>query len=83
MSDGDVEKIDLQATDDLFGRIASILDSARGQVVRAVNHETVSAYWHIESGLSTWEMEIRGAMSLHQQFPTHRVGNCCLRSTPI
>jgi hypothetical protein len=37
----------LQATDDLLGRITSILDAARGQVVRAVNHATVSAYWHI------------------------------------
>jgi predicted nuclease of restriction endonuclease-like (RecB) superfamily len=35
------------AADDLLGRIASILDAARGQVVRAVNHATVSAYWHI------------------------------------
>jgi hypothetical protein len=25
----------------------SILDAARGQVVRAVNHATVTAYWHI------------------------------------
>ncbi len=30
-----------------LGRITSILDAARGQVVRAVNHATVSAYWHI------------------------------------
>jgi hypothetical protein len=37
----------LEATDDLLGRITSILDAARGQVVRAVNHATVSAYWHI------------------------------------
>jgi hypothetical protein len=36
-----------RATDDLLGRIMSILDAARGQVVRAVNHATVSAYWHI------------------------------------
>jgi len=25
----------------------SILDAARDQVVRAINHATVSAYWHI------------------------------------
>ena len=36
-----------RATDDLLGRIMSILDAARGQVVRAVNHATISAYWHI------------------------------------
>jgi len=36
-----------QAADDLFARIASILDAARGQIVRAVNHVTVAAYWHI------------------------------------
>jgi hypothetical protein len=38
---------ELHATDGLLGRIASILDAARGQVVRAVNHATVLAYWHI------------------------------------
>ncbi len=31
----------------LFERIANILDLARGRVVRAVNHETVTAYWLI------------------------------------
>ena len=31
----------------LFERIAHILDSARGRVLRAVNHETVTAYWLI------------------------------------
>jgi predicted nuclease of restriction endonuclease-like (RecB) superfamily len=47
MSGRDVDNAWWQATDDLLGRIASILDAARGQVVRAVNHATVSAYWHI------------------------------------
>jgi predicted nuclease of restriction endonuclease-like (RecB) superfamily len=47
MSGRDVENAWWQATDDLLGRIASILDAARGQVVRSVNHATVSAYWHI------------------------------------
>jgi predicted nuclease of restriction endonuclease-like (RecB) superfamily len=47
VSDEDVENGWLHATDDLLGRIASILDAARGQVVRAVNLATVSAYWHI------------------------------------
>lgn len=42
-----IDSARLQATDDLLGRITSILDAARGQVVRAVNHATVSAYWHI------------------------------------
>jgi hypothetical protein len=46
-TDGDVDDARWQAADDLLGRIASILDAARGQVVRAVNHATVSAYWHI------------------------------------
>jgi hypothetical protein len=36
-----------RATDDLLVRITSILDAARGQVARVVNHATVSAYWHI------------------------------------
>jgi predicted nuclease of restriction endonuclease-like (RecB) superfamily len=31
----------------LFERVASILDGARGRVLRAVNHETVTAYWLI------------------------------------
>jgi hypothetical protein len=47
MSGQDVDNGWWRATDDLLGRIASILDTARGQVVRAVNHATVSAYWHI------------------------------------
>jgi hypothetical protein len=44
VSDEEVENRWLHAADDLLGRIASILDAARGQVVRAVNHATVSAY---------------------------------------
>jgi hypothetical protein len=35
------------SADDVFGRIASILEAARGQVVRTVNAATVTAYWHI------------------------------------
>ncbi len=36
------------ASDDaLFGRVASILEQARGNVVRAVNHNMVVAYWSI------------------------------------
>ena len=31
----------------LFDRVADILDAARGRVLRAVNHETVTAYWLI------------------------------------
>lgn len=33
--------------DALFGRVASILEQARGNVVRAVNHNMVVAYWLI------------------------------------
>src|SRR5882757_1791281 len=47
MSNRRVNRARAQRTDDLLGRITSILDAARGQVVRAVNHATVSAYWHI------------------------------------
>ena len=47
MSGRDVDNGRLQTTDDLLGRIASILDAARSQVVRAINHATVSAYWHV------------------------------------
>src|SRR5882724_13227980 len=47
MSGRGVDSARLQATDGLLGRITSILDAARGHVVRAVNHATVSAYWHI------------------------------------
>jgi predicted nuclease of restriction endonuclease-like (RecB) superfamily len=42
-----IDSARLRATDDLLGRITPILDAARGQVVRVVNHATVSAYWHI------------------------------------
>ncbi len=31
----------------LFDRVASILESARGRVLRTVNHETVTTYWLI------------------------------------
>ena len=47
MSGRRVDSARLQATDGLFGRITSIVDAARGHVVRAVNHATVSADWHI------------------------------------
>jgi predicted nuclease of restriction endonuclease-like (RecB) superfamily len=47
MSGRHVDSAWWEATDDLLGRITSILDTARGQVTRAVNHATVSAYWHI------------------------------------
>lgn len=47
MSGQEIDKGWWQAANGLFGRIASILDAARGQVVHAVNHATVAAYWHI------------------------------------
>ncbi len=47
MSGRRVDGARLQAKDDLLGRIISLLDAARGQVVRAINHATVSCYWHI------------------------------------
>ena len=31
----------------LFERVATILDQARGAVVRSVNNHMVLAYWHI------------------------------------
>jgi predicted nuclease of restriction endonuclease-like (RecB) superfamily len=34
-------------SDELFTRVAAILDEARGNVVRAVNSNMVIAYWHI------------------------------------
>ena len=42
-----IENTRLKAADDLLGRIVAILDDARGQVVRAVNHSIICAYWHI------------------------------------
>ncbi len=36
-----------KSADDLFDRIVSILDEARGRVVRTVNSAMVLAYWHI------------------------------------
>ena len=36
-----------QGSDDLLARVIPILEAARGQVVRAVNHAMVSAYWHL------------------------------------
>ena len=36
-----------QGSDDLLARVIPILEAARGQVVWAVNHAMVSAYWHI------------------------------------
>ena len=37
----------LEGSDVLFGRIAAILEQARGNVVRAVNTNMVLAYWLI------------------------------------
>jgi len=37
----------LPAVDALFGRVATIVESARNQVVRTVNASTVTAYWLI------------------------------------
>lgn len=39
-------KTELQ-TRDLYSRISSIIENARGRLVRAVNTEMVTAYWHI------------------------------------
>jgi hypothetical protein len=36
-----------KATGELLGRVTPILDAPLGQVVRAVNHATVTAYRHI------------------------------------
>lgn len=47
MTRQEIDSDRMQSADPLFGRIASILDAARGQVVHAVNHATVVAYWHI------------------------------------
>jgi hypothetical protein len=40
-------KISAEKPDALFGRIVSILEEARGNVVRAVNTNMVMAYWLI------------------------------------
>lgn len=42
-----IEEILAPKPDDLFGRIVSILEQARGNVVRAVNTSMVRAYWMI------------------------------------
>ena len=38
---------EMRRVEDLFGRVASILDDARAAVVRSVNNHMVLAYWHI------------------------------------
>lgn len=40
-------KVSVENPDALFGRVVSILEQARGQVVRAVNTQMVLAYWLI------------------------------------
>jgi len=47
MAGRQIENTPLKAADDLLGRIVAILDSARAQLVRTVNHSIISAYWHI------------------------------------
>ncbi|MBK7077255.1 MAG: DUF1016 family protein [Myxococcales bacterium] len=47
------------AADQLYGRIAQILEQARGQVARTVNTAMVHAYWHI--GREIVEVEQAGA----------------------
>jgi len=42
-----VKEVLAPAPDALFGRVAAILDGARGNVVRAVNTQMVQAYWLI------------------------------------
>jgi len=37
----------VNGSDELFGRVAVILDQARGNAVRAINHNMVVAYWLI------------------------------------
>lgn len=44
--------------DDLYRRVAEILDAARSQVVRTVNTAMVHAYWHV--GREIVEVEQRG-----------------------
>jgi len=73
----------IHTADALLGRIASILEAARGQVVRTVNHATVSAYWHIETEFPTRRVANLSTAALHREFPTHWVGNRCPHSTPI
>ncbi len=41
------QKIAAAKPDELFGRVASILDEARGNVARVVNTQMVTAYWLI------------------------------------
>ncbi len=47
MSKPTTDKILVPKPDALFGRVAAILDEARGNVVRAVNTQMVLAYWLI------------------------------------
>ncbi|GMT40108.1 MAG: hypothetical protein IEMM0001_0843 [bacterium] len=44
---GDLQKNDIPPDDSLFGRVISILEQARGNVVRSVNSNMVMAYWLI------------------------------------
>jgi predicted nuclease of restriction endonuclease-like (RecB) superfamily len=39
--------LSISETDELFNRVVSILEAARGRIARAVNTETVTAYWLI------------------------------------
>ena len=47
MSKPTIEEILTPKPDALFGRVVSILEQARGNVVRAVNTQMVLAYWLI------------------------------------
>jgi predicted nuclease of restriction endonuclease-like (RecB) superfamily len=42
-----LESAPVETANDLFRRIVSILDGARGQVLRVVNQAMITAYWHI------------------------------------
>ena len=50
----------------LFGRVVSILDAARGNVVRAVNTQMVLAYWLIGREIVQELQRGRGAGDLRQ-----------------
>jgi predicted nuclease of restriction endonuclease-like (RecB) superfamily len=42
-----IESAPAETANDLLGRIVSIMDGARGHVVRTVNQTMITAYWHI------------------------------------
>ncbi|HMY19804.1 MAG TPA: DUF1016 N-terminal domain-containing protein, partial [Polyangium sp.] len=67
-----------QEEDDLYRRVAEILETARSQVARTVNTAMVHAYWHV--GREIVEVEQRG--EVRASYGEQLITNLATRLSP-